>query len=147
MTRRLLVTIGVLFGFGVAVWAGGALLPIAHEATGSATFDVPPVTLHQIIADRERYPEWWDDDTPTMVIENRPPDRLVTRIVDGLPFGGTWTFEVVPDGTGSRLTITERGEIYNPIFRIMSRYVFGHTATIDRFLTALHARARGSTGL
>ena len=36
-------------------------------------------------------------------------------------FGGTWTFEVVPMPSGSRLTITERGEIYNVIFRTLSR--------------------------
>jgi hypothetical protein len=116
------------------------MLPAAHETTRSATFAVPSTLLYQVIADRERYREWWDDDTPTTVVESHPPERLVTRIVDGLPFGGTWTFEVAPDGDGSRLTITERGEVYNPIFRVISRYVFGHTSTIDRFLAAFAGR-------
>jgi hypothetical protein len=37
----------------------------------------------------------------------------------------------------TQITITERGEVYNPIFRFMSRYVFSHHATIDAYLTAL----------
>jgi hypothetical protein len=53
---------------------------------------------------------------------------------------GTWTFEFVPDGGGTRLTITERGEVYNPNFRFMSRFVFGHTATMDAFFESLGKR-------
>jgi hypothetical protein len=33
--------------------------------------------------------------------------------------------------------ITEDGEVYNPIFRFMSRFVFGHTHTMDAYLRAL----------
>jgi hypothetical protein len=36
---------------------------------------------------------------------------------DGLPFVGTWTFEVSPEDGASRLTITEHGEVYHPLFR------------------------------
>ena len=68
-------------------------------------------------------------------VERDPPRRLVTRIADrSLPFGGTWTYELTPAGSGTRLRITEHGEVFNPVFRFMSRFVFGHTATIDRFL-------------
>ena len=41
---------------------------------------------------------------------------------------------------GSDLTITEDGEVYNVIFRFMSRFVFGHHATMDAFLKNLQAR-------
>ena len=64
------------------------------------------------------------------------PRRFVTRIVGETAFGGTWTMEIVPISTGSRLTITERGEIYNPIFRTLARFVFGHTSTMESCLTA-----------
>lgn len=47
---------------------------------------------------------------------------------------------IVPDGSGSRLTITENGEIYNPVFRFVSRYVIGQTSTIDKYLTDLAPR-------
>ena len=36
-----------------------------------------------------------------------------------------------------RFTITENGEVYNPIFRFLSRYVMGYTATMDRYLQAV----------
>jgi hypothetical protein len=69
------------------------------------------------------------------VTERQPPRRLVTRIADqSLPFGGTWTYELTPAGSGTRLTITEHGTVFNPVFRFMSRFVFGHAATIERFL-------------
>jgi hypothetical protein len=59
----------------------------------------------------------------------------------GLPFGGTWTFEVTPIGDGgSVVRITEDGEVYNPVFRFVSRYFMGYTATIDSYLKALGAK-------
>lgn len=83
---------------------------------------------------------------------SEPPRRRVVRIADtNLPYGGTWTYDVTPvaaDGAAgaragvdagplTQITITERGEVYNPIFRFMSRFVFSHHATIDAYLTAL----------
>jgi len=76
----------------------------------------------------------------TMVVESaESPKRMVTRIVDqNLPFGGRWEYDIEPDGPdASRVTITERGWVSNPIFRFVSRFVMGHTATIDAYLRAL----------
>jgi hypothetical protein len=70
------------------------------------------------------------------------PSLLVARIADpSLPFGGTWTYRIAPAAGGSDLAITEDGEVYNPIFRFMSKFVFGHTATLDTFLRNLQAKA------
>jgi hypothetical protein len=75
------------------------------------------------------------------ITEKVPPRRFVTRIADkSLPFGGRWVYEVAPTATGSSLTITEEGEVYNPVFRFVSRYVMGHTATIDSYLQAVQKR-------
>ena len=65
----------------------------------------------------------------------------MTRIDDpSLPLGGTWTLDVkaVPEGTA--LTITEDGEIYNPIFRVLSTAVFSPYATIDTYQADLRKR-------
>jgi hypothetical protein len=79
------------------------------------------------------------------ITERTPPRRLVTRIADkSLPFGGRWIYEVVPEGTGSTLRITEEGEVYNPIFRFVSRFIMGHTSTIDGYLTAVQKRLGGA---
>jgi hypothetical protein len=64
----------------------------------------------------------------------------VTRIVDETAFGGTWTMEITPTPSGSRLTITERGEIYNPVFRALARFVFGYEGTIASCLAAAQRR-------
>ena len=38
---------------------------------------------------------------------------------------------------GSTLTITEDGEVRNLFFRFMSRFIFGHTGTLEAFLKSL----------
>lgn len=153
----------VLGGIVVAMALVGASLPVAHTATRSASFNVPPqqvwdivsgaptwrpdVTHYEELPARDGHRVWIeygkaDSKMTYEVIESDPPHKLVTRIADAnLPFGGTWTYEIAPtaDG-GSTLTITENGEVYNPIFRFMSRYVMGYTTTIDRYLRDLRKK-------
>ena len=67
------------------------------------------------------------------------------RIVDDeQPFGGTWTWEIEPAASGSRLTITENGFVKSPIFRVMGAVFFSPTATMDAYLRAL-AKTLGET--
>jgi len=135
---RYAIWIGVLLIAMVAVVAVvGFFLPVNHEASRSAEFNKPPEAVWTLIADPNSYRGWWDGaDVKTAVIESVPPSRLVTRIVDETQFGGTWTFEIVPTPSGSRLTITERGDIYNVVFRALAKYAFGYTGTMDSFLRA-----------
>ena len=79
---------------------------------------------------------------PALQVERQEPSSLlVTRVVPNRAFGGTWTYRLVPSGPGTDLTITEDGEVYNVIFRFMSRFVFGHYATMDAFIRDLQAKA------
>jgi hypothetical protein len=74
-------------------------------------------------------------------VETIAPRRIVNRIADPkLPFGGSWTYEVAPSGDGTELTITENGEVYNPLFRFVSRFIMGHSATIEKYQHDLAAR-------
>ncbi len=74
---------------------------------------------------------------PLETLESVPNERLVRKIANPkAPFGGTWTYELQLADGGCRLTNTERGEIYNPIFRLASR-PFDLRATIDAYLRAL----------
>jgi hypothetical protein len=82
-------------------------------------------------------------------IETAVPDqRLVTRIADkSLPFGGSWTYIVIPRGDSTTLRITEDGKVYNPVFRFVSRFVLGHTATMKKYpadIGRYFEKARGS---
>lgn len=147
----------VLFAVGVvALVAGiGWLLPKAHSASRTAQYAAAPEAVFAAISDVGQYPSWRSDvvtvellpsDGGTMFREAGssgqityrietlvPPARMVSRIADpSLPFGGTWTFEVVTAaGGGSALTITEDGEVYNPIFRFISHFFMSPTATIE----------------
>ena len=40
--------------------------------------------------------------------------------------------------------VAENGEIYNPVFRFIARYVQGYTATTDNYLKALSAKLQTS---
>ena len=153
--------VGVLVALVVLVVVVGALLPKAHVASMSARYAAAPDALWRSLFNVRAFPQWRTDiarvellpdedgklgwrehgknDAITYRLEaSEPPRRLVTRIADKkLPYGGTWTYELVPDGSGTRLTITERGEIYNPIFRFVSRFLMGHHATLDGMLKSV----------
>lgn len=75
---------------------------------------------------------------PLETIESVPHQKLVRKIADPkMPFGGTWTFELADsDGGGCVLTVTENGEVYNVIFRAVSK-LFDMHSTIDGFMKAL----------
>ncbi len=99
----------------------------------------PDVKRVERLPDRNGRPAWKESvsgmDIPLETTESAPPRRLVLLIADPkLPFGGTWTYVIAPTPDGSTLTITEDGFVSNPVFRFMSRFVFGHYATIDTYL-------------
>ena len=75
------------------------------------------------------------------VAEDVPGQKLVTRILNtDLGYSGKWTYEFLPEGDGTRVKITEDGEVSNVLFRFMSRYVLGHTSTMDSYLNSLAKR-------
>ena len=132
-----------------------------HVASVQGIVSRPPADVFEKLIDVQRYPEWrtdvqqvevvsrnplrWRENTGGDVItyevlESDAPRRLVVRITDAdLPFGGSWTYELWPEGSATHLTITEHGEVFDPLFRFMSRFVFGYTATMERVLTRLQA--------
>jgi uncharacterized protein YndB with AHSA1/START domain len=165
MVRVLLIVIGILVVLAAAVVLIGARLPRRHTATRSLRLPrTTPEAVWAAITDIDAYPQWrpgmrevtrlsdvdgrtrWREDDRNgkitfEVVEADPPHRLVTRIADtGLPFGGGWTYLVEGNGGGGTLTVTEDGEVFNPVYRFVSRYLMGHTASLDRYLTALAAR-------
>ena len=89
---------------------------------------------------------WWEQDAHGKKIAYEliedAPSRRVTRIAgDNLPFGGTWTIEIAPASpTDSEVRVTEDGEIYNVLFRFLSRFVFGYAGSIEAYLQNLGAK-------
>ena len=164
--KLLLIVGGLILALVVLVLVVGWLLPVKHQALQAATFSATPERVWQLITDIDSFPGWRGDVKGVTRLPDRdghivwveegsngrmkmevdlsePPQRLVTRIADpDLPFGGTWTYRISPASNGTTLTITEDGEVYNPIFRVMSRFVFGHEATMAAYLSAAQKKLR-----
>ena len=156
--KILLVIIGIVvavIAIGVII---GALLPKHHSATRSAFINASTEQVFRLIAG----PPDWRTDLKTYYVrdesgkhlvretdkhgqtityervEYRPPTLLKMVIADkNLPFGGAWTWSLQPQNDGCLVTITEDGEIYNPVFRFVSRFLMGYTRTIDNYLVML----------
>jgi hypothetical protein len=158
-TKWLLAVSGFVLVLALSVALLGWLLPVQHHATRQAHFHQPPGSLYAVLAgppdwrsdvkasgplpDHDGRKQWWEEDSHGQrvtfeLLEDSPPSRRVVKIADRrLPFGGTWSYEIAPAPGGSDLRITEDGEVYNVIFRFMSRYIFGYTGSIERFFRDL----------
>jgi uncharacterized protein YndB with AHSA1/START domain len=166
MIRTIAWIAAAVLALGIVITTIGWLLPVAHEVSRTGVVAAPPERVYDIVSRVEAYPTWWHDITRVEmlpaeaghvrfrqhdstgsvvmeVVERVPPRRFMTRIADPeQPFGGTWTWELAREGAGTRVTITERGDVYNPLFRFMARFVFGYTSTLESHLTALVQAAR-----
>jgi uncharacterized protein YndB with AHSA1/START domain len=152
---------GGLVALVLVITIAGALLPKGHTATRRATFRQPATAVWSAITEIEKFPTWRRDLSSverlpdregrpvwrekgrngTMTLEQveaQAPRRFVGRIADkNLPFGGTWTYELSEADGATTLAITEDGEIYNPIFRFLARFVFGYATTLENYLKDL----------
>ena len=141
----------------------GALLPHDHVVSRTILLAASPDRVRDLIVDVQRYPSWrsgitrvvtqlpplsegprirWREfsreESLGFAMDASQPRQLVTRIADeALSFGGSWIFDLAPADEGTSLTITEHGEVHNPIFRFVSRILMGHTKSIDRYAADL----------
>jgi len=153
-----------LVALAVATWIIGASLPREHSATCVARFKASPRGLYDSIADVAGAQSWrkelskvellpprdgkitWREESSWGKVDylreiDEPGERVVVRIVsDDLPYGGTWTYRLEPDGAGTKLSITEDGFVKPAFFRFMARFVFGYHATMEGSLKALGAK-------
>jgi uncharacterized protein YndB with AHSA1/START domain len=165
-----LIIIGSLVGLVVLIAIVGAMLPRDHVASMTTTISASPDKVWGALIDVGNYPTWRPDlqrvevvsqppaplswrehsrqGAMTLAVESfEPPRRMVARIADkDLPFGGAWEYVIAPDSADrakTRVTITERGYVSNPIFRFVSHFVMGHYSTLDSYLRALSRKFGG----
>lgn len=162
--RILLIALTALLVIIGLVLVIGAMLPQQHRATREITLSRPPREIYSVARDFGSAPSWrpnllqveWPDavngfvrfrevskdgSVTYEVVEDVPGEKLITRIVDrDLGYSGSWTYEFSPAENGTRVRITEDGEVSNILFRFLSRFVFGHTSTLDGYLLALGAK-------
>ncbi len=163
-----LLVVGVLVAGVLGV---GSMLPVEHTASVTQEFSGPVGELWLALTNVEGYPEWrsgvdqvtmiespsalasWREDgsdgTLTFeLVAMVPGERLEVEIADeGLPFGGGWVYELEPSANGVRLTITENGEVYSPLFRFVSRFIIGHERTLSQFMADLQAHLGGGVAV
>jgi uncharacterized protein YndB with AHSA1/START domain len=158
---------GVVVGIPVALALVGSLVPRNHVARVRIALKSSPERVWGLITDFAGTPRWRKDvskieltsssspvrfvehskqgKVPFEVVSQEAPRRQVVRVVDDdQPFGGTWTWELAPDGSGTRLMITEAGFVKNPIFRAVGLVFFSPSATMEAYLRGL-ARELGET--
>jgi hypothetical protein len=153
---------GVLLGLLVLLLVIGMLLPKGHVVSRSLTMKVPPSKTWQVINDFQNVPTWhpevlqvqrlpdqnsrevWRETykgghvMKLATMECLPPRRLVRSIADDKsPFTGRWEFEITPAEDGCRIAITEKGEIRNPLIRLMFRAFMDPAMNLEKYLKAL----------
>jgi uncharacterized protein YndB with AHSA1/START domain len=161
----LLAGVGAVAGMIALAAIIGTFLPETHTAARTLRLRQAPEAVWQAITDRaqqsawrtelqsiERFPErggrevWQEvyrngDRLTLEASEVSPPRRLVTHVADAdAPFSGRWEYELTPAEGGCYLTITEIGQIPNPLFRFVNHFVIGQATTIERYLKALAAK-------
>lgn len=148
----------------ILIVAIGAMLPKQHTASRTVELRATPEQVFALISgpqdwrnDLKEY-KFFDEGNRHMVretdkhgqtityeiVQSQPPSLLKRTIADkDLPFGGSWTWKIVPQGSGCSVTITEYGEVYNPVFRFVSKFIMGHTRTINCYLAILSRAVQG----
>jgi len=168
--KWIFIVLGTLVGLIALVAVIGAMLPRDHVASMTARIAAKQEDVWTAITTPSAFPEWRGDVKRVELLPATPigpswrehgsngaitfatdvwdpPRRFVGRIADqGLPFGGSWEYRIEPEGASSaRVTITEHGSIYNPIFRFVSRFIMGYTGTMTTYLKALGRRFGGES--
>lgn len=164
MKLLIFIVVGIIAGLALLVGIValiGSRLPRSHVASRSVLLRQSPQEVYAVLRDFESAPRWRSDLKRIEVeagpggtvcfreeakhgtvnyelVDDVPAQRMVTRIRDtDLGYSGQWTYLFTPENGGTRVTIREDGEVSNVIFRFMSHYVFGQTATIDSYLNSL----------
>jgi len=151
----LLVIVALVAAFFIVA----ALIPKHHTASVSRVVKGAPHDVYAIVRDVANAPQWREVQRVELldathfrehakygvvtyeIIDDKPAETLATRIVDkDLGYSGSWTYRFAPENGGTRVTITEDGEVSNLLFRFLSRFVFGYTGSMEKTLAALAAK-------
>jgi hypothetical protein len=161
MKKVLLVIVGLLLVVILGVVVVGLLTPADHNVSRTLKTKQSPQAVWDAINDHANEQKWRDDvasvtaageqngkpvwletykDGNTVKLAttlSSPPNRMIREIAEEGPFSGRWEIDIIPTAGGSDVRITEIGNVPNPVFRFVSKYVIGHTSQMEKYLTSL----------
>lgn len=156
----ILFVMALIVSLVLAVLVGGAVTPRKHTAVRTIALRADPATVWKLVRTVTNYPNWRDDVRSVELMAgndprpawtevgltksvsyradlDEPPTRFTARILDkDLGYSGEWQYVISPIEGGTRVTITEQGEVSNPVFRFFGNFI-GYTKTIDAYLSNL----------
>ncbi len=145
----------------------GQRLPETYRARRRLTLPASVEEVWELLTDHRREPEWrpelaevevygeqqgkplWRErhkrgERRTLVTEeSEAPHKLVRSLagVERRSFTATWTYRLEAldesDSPRTQVTVEEEMNITHPVYRLLSRYVFGNGAFSQQYLTAL----------
>jgi hypothetical protein len=160
----ILLVMSLLVSLVIAVVVGGLATPRQHIASRAIVLKASPDTVWPLIRNVSAYADWRDDiqsvhvDTTDagvtrwtevgrsgsisyVAVADEAPSRFTARIADeDLSYSGEWQYVLTASDGGTRVVISEHGEVGNPIFRFVGTHFIGFTRTIDSYLGDLAAQ-------
>jgi hypothetical protein len=164
--KTTLIVVAIILTLFAAVIVAGLLLPRTSEASRSVLLPATPDKAFAKVADAAGQSSWRSDigsiemaaDGKSWVENTRDGDRITFRLEESAPnerfsisyasargFSGEWTGRFTAEGTGTRLEVTERVTIPNPVFRLIGRILAPPGSHTDLHLADL-ARALAAEG-
>jgi uncharacterized protein YndB with AHSA1/START domain len=161
-----LAVVGLLAAMSVV----GSFVPVDQREDRAIDVERGPQEVWRLLSRFEEYPGWlpgvetsrlisetpeaqlWEQAGPggTMTIEVSsivPGRGFRSRVVgEGVPFSSSWSYELLPLESGTRIVLTQESSIPGRIDRFFARFVFGRTHAAETFLEAV-AEELGSTAV
>lgn len=162
--RFIMKLVAFVLLLAAGVYAAGLTMPREHTVSSRIQLTTSRDSVWAVLRAFGDYPKWdpdfktsvrgrprdghevWVQDVGGMIMgveltQVRQPSLLVSEVItdEKSQWGGVWTYELASNGTGTQVTVTEKGWVKSPFFRVLMK-VRGSHATMDGVLKHLGAR-------
>ena len=155
MKRALLALAALALG----IVSLGLALPATREGRAEALIAAPPDRLAALILDAPGQTAWrsglgriettatgWREvtdrgETIDFTLADPGPARIALAMRSDRGWSGGWVATLTAEGDMTRIAVTERATVPNPLFRLIARLMFDPEAFAARYLAELKAHA------
>lgn len=153
--RYLVYVVGLFVAASLAVVMIGFLLPSTRQGRSERLLPASPALIAETLLDVRSQPAWrrgiasvdvtpdgWTErtvrgETITFRVGQHRPDLIALTFESRRGYHGSWTGELIPQGGGTLLRVTETAVTPSPTGRILSRLFFDPEAYARAYLDAL----------